>query len=68
MKTTISPFPKMKYMHFQKLHPVNNFSNKPPFQQMHTLRIPTSMLTKKDYNENTFKTFRLLMKLKNYLM
>ena len=53
---------------FSKLHPVNKFSNKPIFPQMYTLRLPTSMVGKKGHNENTFNTFRLLKKLKNYLI
>ena len=68
MRTTISPFPQNEEHAFSKLHPVNNFSNKPLFLQMYILRITTSMVDKKGHNENTFNTFWLLMKLKNYLM
>ena len=67
MRITISPFPQNEVYASSKLYIANKFSNK-RFPQMYTLRLPTSVVIEKGHNANTFNSFRLLMKLKNYLM
>ena len=67
MRITISPFSQSEVYASSKLHTVNRFSNK-LFPQMYILRLPTYMVNEKGHNANTFNTFSLLMKLKNYLM